>query len=172
MFVYLLFVTARWCCWQEELLGMKQRIRVVVVENEKLHGEIKSKLVEDTLKDYTLLDGTVMGFHNDGSGLKFHCGDKCRHDRRTQFSSLYSLLGEFRATQRRQSSKNSFHTSSYCLSTSRGTQVEERTGRLVWLWSPNLPYWVQQLTAFVRVDAFFYYPSFDIFKWLESNVDS
>lgn len=44
---------------KEELLGMKQRIRVVVVENEKLHGEIKSKLVEDTLKDYTLLDGTV-----------------------------------------------------------------------------------------------------------------
>uniref|UniRef100_A0A8C7UST2 SHH signaling and ciliogenesis regulator sdccag8 n=1 Tax=Oncorhynchus mykiss TaxID=8022 RepID=A0A8C7UST2_ONCMY len=43
---------------KEELLGMKQRIRVVVVENEKLHGEIKSKLVEDTLKDYTLLDGT------------------------------------------------------------------------------------------------------------------
>jgi hypothetical protein len=67
---------------------MKQRIRVVVVENEKLHGEIKSKLVDDTLKDYTLLDGTVMGFHNDGSGLKVHCGDKCRHDRRTQFSSL------------------------------------------------------------------------------------
>uniref|UniRef100_A0A8C8CTA7 Serologically defined colon cancer antigen 8 n=1 Tax=Oncorhynchus tshawytscha TaxID=74940 RepID=A0A8C8CTA7_ONCTS len=44
---------------KEELLGMKQRIRVVVVENEKLQGEIKSKLVEDTLKDYTLLDGTV-----------------------------------------------------------------------------------------------------------------
>uniref|UniRef100_A0A4W5NY45 SHH signaling and ciliogenesis regulator sdccag8 n=1 Tax=Hucho hucho TaxID=62062 RepID=A0A4W5NY45_9TELE len=45
---------------KEELLGMKQRIRVVVVENEKLHGEIKSKLVEETLKDFTLLDGTVM----------------------------------------------------------------------------------------------------------------
>uniref|UniRef100_A0A3P8Y988 Serologically defined colon cancer antigen 8 n=1 Tax=Esox lucius TaxID=8010 RepID=A0A3P8Y988_ESOLU len=41
---------------KEELLGMKQRIRVVVVENEKLHGEIKSKMGHDTLKDYTLLN--------------------------------------------------------------------------------------------------------------------
>ncbi|GAA6110495.1 serologically defined colon cancer antigen 8 homolog isoform X1 [Tachysurus ichikawai] len=44
---------------KEELLGMKQRVRVVVVENEKLHEELKAKMLEDTLKEYTLLDGTV-----------------------------------------------------------------------------------------------------------------
>ncbi|KAI5108230.1 serologically defined colon cancer antigen 8-like [Silurus meridionalis] len=44
---------------KEELLAMKQRVRVVVVENEKLHEELKAKMVEDTLKEYTLLDGTV-----------------------------------------------------------------------------------------------------------------
>lgn len=44
---------------QEELVSMKQRIRVVVVDNEKLQGELKSKMVEETLKDYTLLDATV-----------------------------------------------------------------------------------------------------------------
>ncbi|KAJ8360262.1 hypothetical protein SKAU_G00167870 [Synaphobranchus kaupii] len=43
---------------KEELLGMKQRIRVVIVENEKLHEEMKSRTVEDTLKDYTILDAT------------------------------------------------------------------------------------------------------------------
>ncbi|XP_022540666.1 serologically defined colon cancer antigen 8 homolog isoform X1 [Astyanax mexicanus] len=46
---------------KEELLSMKQRVRVVVVENEKLHEELKAKMVEDTLKEYTLLDGTVNG---------------------------------------------------------------------------------------------------------------
>ena len=44
---------------QEELVSMKQRIRVVVVDNEKLQGDLKSKMVEETLKDYTLLDATV-----------------------------------------------------------------------------------------------------------------
>ncbi|KAB5581896.1 hypothetical protein PHYPO_G00180830 [Pangasianodon hypophthalmus] len=44
---------------KEELLAMKQRVRVVVVENEKLHEELKAKMVEDTLKEYSLLDGTV-----------------------------------------------------------------------------------------------------------------
>lgn len=44
---------------KEELLSMKQRVRVVIVENEKLHEELKAKMVEDTLKEYTLLDGTV-----------------------------------------------------------------------------------------------------------------
>lgn len=45
---------------KEELLAMKQRVRVVVVENEKLHE--KAKMAEDTLKEYTLLDGTVFKF--------------------------------------------------------------------------------------------------------------
>ncbi|KAM9477885.1 serologically defined colon cancer antigen 8 homolog [Clarias gariepinus] len=44
---------------KEELLTIKQRIRVVVVENEKLHEELKAKMVEDTLREYTLMDGTV-----------------------------------------------------------------------------------------------------------------
>ncbi|KAL0983838.1 hypothetical protein UPYG_G00133420 [Umbra pygmaea] len=44
---------------KEELQGMKQRIRVVVVENEKLNGEVKSKMFENSLKDYTLLNATV-----------------------------------------------------------------------------------------------------------------
>lgn len=44
---------------KEELLGMKRRVRVVVVENEKLHEELKAKMVEDTLKEYTLADSTV-----------------------------------------------------------------------------------------------------------------
>ncbi|XP_042358170.1 serologically defined colon cancer antigen 8 homolog [Plectropomus leopardus] len=44
---------------KEELQGMKQRIRVVVVENEKLHSELKSKAVDETLKDYTIRNSTV-----------------------------------------------------------------------------------------------------------------
>lgn len=52
--IYFLF------CVKEELLTMKQRVRVVVVENEKLHEELKAKMVEDSLKEYTLLDGTVV----------------------------------------------------------------------------------------------------------------
>ncbi|XP_034753256.1 serologically defined colon cancer antigen 8 homolog isoform X3 [Etheostoma cragini] len=44
---------------KEELQGMKQRIRVVVVENEKLHSDLKSKAVDDSLKDYTFRNSTV-----------------------------------------------------------------------------------------------------------------
>ncbi|XP_061601911.1 serologically defined colon cancer antigen 8 homolog isoform X2 [Cololabis saira] len=44
---------------KEELQGMKQRIRVVVVENEKLHSELKSKAADETLKQYTIQDSTV-----------------------------------------------------------------------------------------------------------------
>lgn len=45
---------------QEELQGMKQRIRVVVVENEKLHSDLKSKAVDESLRDYTIQNTTVM----------------------------------------------------------------------------------------------------------------
>lgn len=38
---------------------MKQRVRVVIVENEKLHEELKAKAVEETLKEYTFVDSTV-----------------------------------------------------------------------------------------------------------------
>uniref|UniRef100_A0A3Q4AZ44 Serologically defined colon cancer antigen 8 n=1 Tax=Mola mola TaxID=94237 RepID=A0A3Q4AZ44_MOLML len=39
---------------KEELQGMKQRIRVVVVENEKLHSDLKSKALDESLKDEQL----------------------------------------------------------------------------------------------------------------------
>nr|XP_020459306.1 serologically defined colon cancer antigen 8 isoform X2 [Monopterus albus] len=44
---------------KEELQEMKQRVRVVVVENEKLHSELKSKTVDQSLKDYTIRTSTV-----------------------------------------------------------------------------------------------------------------
>ncbi|XP_019108508.1 serologically defined colon cancer antigen 8 homolog isoform X1 [Larimichthys crocea] len=44
---------------KEELQGMKQRIRVVVVENEKLHSDLKSKAMEESLKEFTLRNTTV-----------------------------------------------------------------------------------------------------------------
>ncbi|KAM9727849.1 serologically defined colon cancer antigen 8 homolog [Menidia menidia] len=44
---------------KEELQGLKQRITVVVVENEKLHSELKSKAVNESLKDKTDLNSTV-----------------------------------------------------------------------------------------------------------------
>uniref|UniRef100_A0A8C1LWN9 Serologically defined colon cancer antigen 8 n=1 Tax=Cyprinus carpio TaxID=7962 RepID=A0A8C1LWN9_CYPCA len=44
---------------KDELLGMKQRVRVVIVENEKLHEELKAKAVEETLKEYTFVDSTL-----------------------------------------------------------------------------------------------------------------
>ncbi|XP_048865182.1 serologically defined colon cancer antigen 8 homolog isoform X2 [Brienomyrus brachyistius] len=55
---------------KEELVGMKQRIRVVVLENEKLHRELKSKAVEETLKDYTILEATTDGPEPMGSTPK------------------------------------------------------------------------------------------------------
>uniref|UniRef100_A0A3P9NSF5 SHH signaling and ciliogenesis regulator sdccag8 n=1 Tax=Poecilia reticulata TaxID=8081 RepID=A0A3P9NSF5_POERE len=39
---------------KEELQGLKQRIRVVVVENEKLQSELKSRIVDQSLKDYPI----------------------------------------------------------------------------------------------------------------------
>lgn len=38
---------------------MKQRVRVVVVENEKLQYELKTKAVDESLKDYTIQNSTV-----------------------------------------------------------------------------------------------------------------
>ena len=38
---------------------MKQRVRVVIVENERLHEEVKSKVVEESLKEQPISDGTV-----------------------------------------------------------------------------------------------------------------
>lgn len=39
---------------KEELQGMKQRVRVVVMENEKLQSELKSRTAEESLNDFTI----------------------------------------------------------------------------------------------------------------------
>lgn len=45
---------------QEELQGLKQRIRVVVVENEKLQSELqKSRITDESFKDYTIQNSMV-----------------------------------------------------------------------------------------------------------------
>ncbi|XP_033468474.1 serologically defined colon cancer antigen 8 homolog [Epinephelus lanceolatus] len=44
---------------KEELQGMKQRVRVVVEENEKLYSELKSKAVDETLREYTIQNSMV-----------------------------------------------------------------------------------------------------------------
>ncbi|XP_067371832.1 serologically defined colon cancer antigen 8 homolog isoform X3 [Channa argus] len=44
---------------EEELQGLKQRVRVVVAENEKLQYELKSKAVDESLKDYTIHNSTM-----------------------------------------------------------------------------------------------------------------
>lgn len=46
---------------KEELHEMKQRIRVVVVENEKFHSELKSKAMDESLKEYTIHNSMVTG---------------------------------------------------------------------------------------------------------------
>ncbi|KAM9344845.1 serologically defined colon cancer antigen 8 homolog isoform 1-T1 [Symphorus nematophorus] len=55
---------------KEELQGMKQRIRVVVVENEKLHSDLKTKAVDESLKDYTLRNSMV----NESVAANSHIG--------------------------------------------------------------------------------------------------
>ncbi|XP_029690521.1 serologically defined colon cancer antigen 8 homolog isoform X2 [Takifugu rubripes] len=40
--------------FKDELQGLKQRINVVVVENEKLQVELRTKAADESLKDYTL----------------------------------------------------------------------------------------------------------------------
>uniref|UniRef100_A0A4W6DQ43 SHH signaling and ciliogenesis regulator sdccag8 n=1 Tax=Lates calcarifer TaxID=8187 RepID=A0A4W6DQ43_LATCA len=54
---------------------MKQRIRVVVVENEKLHSELKSKAVDESLKDYTIHNSTV----NESVATNSHITSKIGH---------------------------------------------------------------------------------------------
>ncbi|KAM9365689.1 serologically defined colon cancer antigen 8 homolog [Pholidichthys leucotaenia] len=83
---------------KEELEGMKQRIRVVVVENEKLHSELKSKAADESLKDYTSRNSTInetmvsshMAFHTDHSGLQ-------RADQNTWKNELEQLKVKYQA---------------------------------------------------------------------------
>ncbi|XP_076599350.1 serologically defined colon cancer antigen 8 homolog [Chaetodon auriga] len=60
---------------KEELEGMKQRIRVVVVENEKLHSSLKSRAEGDSLKDYTLQNSMV----NESMAANSHIGSDTSH---------------------------------------------------------------------------------------------
>ena len=51
------------CFSQEELSGMKNRVQVVVLENERLQQELKSqKEEEETMREQTLLDASVSIF--------------------------------------------------------------------------------------------------------------
>ncbi|KAI3363365.1 hypothetical protein L3Q82_011987, partial [Scortum barcoo] len=60
---------------KEELQGMKQRIRVVVMENEKLHLDLKSKAVDESLKDYTIRNSSV----NDSMAASSHMASNTGH---------------------------------------------------------------------------------------------
>ncbi|XP_044071392.1 serologically defined colon cancer antigen 8 homolog isoform X2 [Siniperca chuatsi] len=60
---------------KEELQGMKQRIRVVVVENEKLHSDLKSKAVDESLKDYTIRNSMV----NESMAANSHIASNTGH---------------------------------------------------------------------------------------------
>ncbi|KAM7408454.1 hypothetical protein PAMA_002263 [Pampus argenteus] len=59
---------------KEELQGMKQRVRVVVVENEKLHSELKSRM-DESLKDYTFQNSMV----NEGTAANSHIASNTGH---------------------------------------------------------------------------------------------
>ncbi|XP_036978726.1 serologically defined colon cancer antigen 8 homolog isoform X2 [Acanthopagrus latus] len=55
---------------KEELQGLKQRIRVVVVENEKLQSDLKSKAADESLKEYTLRNSLM----NESMAANSHIG--------------------------------------------------------------------------------------------------
>lgn len=61
---------------------MKQRIRVVVVENEKLRSELKAEAVDESLKDYTIRNSTVICACVKIIGLIFVCenGNACNNE--------------------------------------------------------------------------------------------
>ncbi|CAJ1067112.1 serologically defined colon cancer antigen 8 homolog [Xyrichtys novacula] len=61
---------------KEELQGLKQRIRVVVVENEKLHSELRCQAVDDSLRDYTIRNATV----NESLAASNYIASKSNHD--------------------------------------------------------------------------------------------
>lgn len=49
---------------QEELSGMKNRIQVVVLDNERLQQELKARRPEEAMREQTLLDASVSIFKN------------------------------------------------------------------------------------------------------------
>lgn len=50
------------CFLQEELSGMKNRVQVVVLENERLQQELKSQRQEEAMREQILLDASVSIF--------------------------------------------------------------------------------------------------------------
>lgn len=52
------------CFLKDELSGMKNRVQVVVLENERLQQELKSQRPEETLREQTFLDASVSGVYN------------------------------------------------------------------------------------------------------------
>ncbi|KAK2824492.1 hypothetical protein Q5P01_021667 [Channa striata] len=61
---------------KEELQGLKQRVRVVVAENEKLQYELKSKAVDESLKNYTIHSSTI----NESMGATSHNASNRDHN--------------------------------------------------------------------------------------------
>uniref|UniRef100_A0A8C2WW88 SHH signaling and ciliogenesis regulator sdccag8 n=1 Tax=Cyclopterus lumpus TaxID=8103 RepID=A0A8C2WW88_CYCLU len=69
---------------KEELHEMKQRIRVVVVENERFHSDLKSKAVDESLKEYTIhnsmcLKGTCIVLYSISQKECEEVKDRLRH---------------------------------------------------------------------------------------------
>uniref|UniRef100_A0A8C2WS09 SHH signaling and ciliogenesis regulator sdccag8 n=1 Tax=Cyclopterus lumpus TaxID=8103 RepID=A0A8C2WS09_CYCLU len=64
---------------KEELHEMKQRIRVVVVENERFHSDLKSKAVDESLKEYTIHNSMVMSVYSISQKECEEVKDRLRH---------------------------------------------------------------------------------------------
>uniref|UniRef100_A0A3P9NS62 SHH signaling and ciliogenesis regulator sdccag8 n=1 Tax=Poecilia reticulata TaxID=8081 RepID=A0A3P9NS62_POERE len=62
---------------KEELQGLKQRIRVVVVENEKLQSELKSRIVDQSLKDYPIHNSMLGGSAHLSQVSVMHHKEEC-----------------------------------------------------------------------------------------------
>ncbi|XP_015280049.1 PREDICTED: serologically defined colon cancer antigen 8 [Gekko japonicus] len=64
---------------KEEMSGLKDRIHVVVLENEKLHRELKMVSVENSLREQTVLDASAApqnsyALHGDGEATRVFSG--------------------------------------------------------------------------------------------------
>uniref|UniRef100_A0A3B5M8Q7 SHH signaling and ciliogenesis regulator sdccag8 n=1 Tax=Xiphophorus couchianus TaxID=32473 RepID=A0A3B5M8Q7_9TELE len=71
---------------KEELQGLKQRIRVVVVENEKLQSELKSRIADQSLKDYPIHNSMLGGSTHLSQVSLMHHKEEC---------SIFALIISF-----------------------------------------------------------------------------
>ncbi|XP_063469563.1 serologically defined colon cancer antigen 8 isoform X9 [Symphalangus syndactylus] len=74
---------------KEELSGMKNKIQVVVLENERLQQKLKSQRQEETLREQTLLDASEK--------LKLFYEEKCEYQE-SQLKFLRNDLAEYQKT--------------------------------------------------------------------------